>query len=482
MDANREKLLYAALMVAEAAWLYVLAALIGLVLQLGGAPLSWGIVTLLLGGAMLVGWVALGIRGETATLALLQGGLGLVVVYAAVAARSGDGFAGLQWTWVSELVQGGMPGRGVATAIFGAVFAIFLWRRGIMLITDDPAWEKLRRTFRIGVMVIAVALIVEIGAHRDIGARNVLFPFFAAALSGMAFGHLADAAGKRMLATWSKVIAAAVGGILTIGVLLGLAGSAYGGGPLRLMGVAAAAARDGLLWLVSLPLRWIVTGLFILMRWLRDLFGTPKPVRIEQPPGPFVPDATAVAEGGKTVGADIIELILTIIQYPLMMLVVLGILYLLIVVFRKWRGSERGEETVDRETIRDGVDPAHDLAALLARLWPGYGRQPRPGPEIWLYPQGQPGITEVFRLYFDYLSEAIRKGMKFQRSFTPTELVPHLSEALPGAPVSLMTERFNAACYGHEPTAPGVLADLEAGLRDATHPSASLDGRGRRGG
>ncbi|MBI2964581.1 MAG: hypothetical protein HYY34_00055 [Chloroflexi bacterium] len=468
MSAAKDRALYGALMVAEAAWLYVALALAGLMLQVGGSPLSWAAVTAIMAGAMLVGWLALGLKGETATLALLQGGAGLVVVYAAVAARSGDGIPGLQWTWVFDLVEGEMEGRAVVTAVASALGAIFLWRRGIGLVTDDPASDKLRRTFRAGVMVIAVALIVQIAAHRDIGAQNVLFPFFAAALAGMAFSQVADSAGRAAVAAWTKTIAAAVGIILLAGVLLGLAGSAYGGGPLRLLGTAAGAVRDGLLWLISLPLRWIVTGIFALMRWLRSLLGNAEPVSLEQPAAPFGNDPNAAVEGGRAAGAGIVEAILNVIQYPIMLLIVLAILYVLILAFRRWRRAEEDDEEVDRESIRGDADPGRDMAALLARLIPWRARGHRTPREVWHYPLGQPGISEVFKLYFDYLSAAVERGMRLDRHLTPIELNGDLSEALPGAPVDLMTARFNAACYGHEPTSQETLTDLAAGLRTAT--------------
>ncbi|MBM3958610.1 MAG: hypothetical protein FJ314_02400 [SAR202 cluster bacterium] len=471
MITTREKLLYAALWVADAAWLYVALAVFGLIVQIGGSPLSWPAVMGVLAGAMLVGWVAHGLKGETATLALLQGGVGLVVVYFVVAARSFDGFSGVQWYWVFELVNGRLSGASVATAIIAALAAILLWRRGIGLVTDDPASDRLRRTFRIGVMAIAVALIAQIATGRDIGAQHVLFPFFAAALAGMAFGQIAETTRRSAVGAWARVVALSVGIIMLLGVLLGLAGSAYGGGPLRLAGAGLGALRDGLLFLISIPLRWIVGGLFEFLRWLRSMFGgemTP----IQQPAAPLFGAPTPTAQTGEATGSGLVEAILNIIQYPVMMLLVLGILYLLVIVFRRVRKVDAGEETIDRESIRDQGNPRKDVASLLSRLLPGFAR-PKRTPEIWRYPLGQPGITEVFRLYFDYVSSAMRHGMELERHRTPAELGPLIMEALPGAPVALMTDRFNAACYGHEPTPPAMIAALEAGLEAAIQAAAS---------
>ncbi len=47
---------------------------------------------------------------------------------------------------------------------------------------------------------------------------------------------------------------------------------------------------------------------------------------------------------------------------------------------------------------------------------------------------------------------------------TPNERRESLSQALPGAHIELLTDRFNAACYGREPSDPGLIARLEQGL------------------
>ena len=49
---------------------------------------------------------------------------------------------------------------------------------------------------------------------------------------------------------------------------------------------------------------------------------------------------------------------------------------------------------------------------------------------------------------------------------TPNELRGAMARALPGAPVDLLTERFNAACYGREPSSAEVVSRLRAGRPD----------------
>jgi hypothetical protein len=58
--------------------------------------------------------------------------------------------------------------------------------------------------------------------------------------------------------------------------------------------------------------------------------------------------------------------------------------------------------------------------------------------------------------------------MEFDPAVTPLERVSALRRVLPEAPVESVTERFNAACYGREPTDQGTLAWLRSALEPAT--------------
>ena len=71
---------------------------------------------------------------------------------------------------------------------------------------------------------------------------------------------------------------------------------------------------------------------------------------------------------------------------------------------------------------------------------------------LWKCPEGEKGVAEVFMLYFDTLVYAMKRGMIFAPNVTPHERVSALNVFLPGAPIETVTSRFNAACYGAQPT------------------------------
>jgi len=88
---------------------------------------------------------------------------------------------------------------------------------------------------------------------------------------------------------------------------------------------------------------------------------------------------------------------------------------------------------------------------LLSSLIPGWLKRGKRR-SLWKWPEGEQGVAEVFLLYFDTLAHAIRRGMIFDPNVTPSERTSALAVFLPGAPVGAVTDRFNAACYGREPS------------------------------
>ena len=61
----------------------------------------------------------------------------------------------------------------------------------------------------------------------------------------------------------------------------------------------------------------------------------------------------------------------------------------------------------------------------------------------------------------------LSRGAVLESHLTPAEIEGRLVVALPGAQVDQITRRFEAACYGHEPTDVGLLNTLSASLDEA---------------
>ncbi|MEE8364098.1 MAG: DUF4129 domain-containing protein, partial [Dehalococcoidia bacterium] len=357
----------------------------------------------------------------------------------------------------------GSVGPGI---VFSLALALVLWRRGLSLSASGTPAETLRGVFRSGVVVLALLLLVEVWQDRDAGAWFLLVPFFAAGLGGLAVSELAPATGPgRGASFWGRLIAGAVGALLSIGVLSAVLGVLYGGTPLRLVGRGLGLVLEAGILLVSLPLGLLATVFMAILEWLKEQIGSePQPLNVPEVPAAEprgMPEAT-MNEGA---AHPLIDLIFDLLRYPLLLLLVIGITLFLIYGFRRIAGRRQRVRASSRESIRGDASAASDLAGLLRRLLPAFMRRQKDAERKRLYPAGQPGLTDVFLLYFRYLRAAVPRGHRPHESRTPNEARRGLADALPGAPVDLMTERFNAACYGNEPSSEDVVRRLRDGLR-----------------
>ncbi|MEX0762169.1 MAG: hypothetical protein WD208_03870 [Dehalococcoidia bacterium] len=464
MHNNRGRMIFACLSIAESALIYAALGILGVVFGFGGSPLPWLAVLALMSLGMLVGWATAGARGDLATLAMIQGGVGVVAVYVAMATSPSHG-GGFDMAWAVNLFGGDLQASQVAGSIFGLITATWLWRRAFTTIADRFPEERLMRDFRLGIAVIAVAVLTERISGEDLGTGILLVPFFAASLAGLAVARLPEEASGGAGGFWARIIAGSVVAVIGAGLALGLVGGLYGGGGVRLLYNGWGMIVDAMLWVLRYPLELVVYVMFAVLNWLRSMFSPEgEPTELEGPGG--LPESTpSVGQGGSEDASA--EAIVNVLQYPLLAITLIIVFIILALAFRKLVNREQSDRDEDRESIRGDADAAGDLARLFKRLLPSWLTGSGAAGLAWRYPEGDSGIVDVFRLYFDTLSLAVKRGMMFDPNLTPSERMPQLQAALPGVPVERVTERFNAACYGQEPTDPGTIQSLRDHLAEA---------------
>ncbi len=446
MSNNRGKIILGALAVSDSIWIYAIMAVAGLTIGLGGSPISWAALLAFYAFAMFVSWVFMGLRGSAAALAIMEGLVGLVAVYLTVAAGSFHADRSFDMAWAVKLAGADLDATAVVGAVFSLIALLLLWRRAVTVVADDFAGERLKSGFKRGIVIIAIAALAEQLASREVGIQLLLAPFFAASLAGLAVSRLPERGLGGKGVSWVRVIGAAVLALIAIGLGLGLLGGVYGINVLRLMFKGWGLFVDGMLWVLRYPLEVVVNLIMLILNWLRSMFGSEEPIEREM--GGGLPQS--ITEAADPAGENqLFETIFNIIQYPLLAIVLVGAFLVLALAYRRFTSGRRKEADEERESIQEDPDAAGDLLKLLAGLLPSWMKREREEERPWRYPEDEPGVAEVFILYFDYLSAAIANGMTFIPGVTPSERAPAMQAALPGAQVALVTEMFNAACYGH---------------------------------
>lgn len=464
MSDARTQVVFVALAVAESVTAYAILGMLGLMLGLGGSPLPWHFALMVYAGGLGAAWITGGIRGAPATLALVFGAVGLGVVYLAVSSATISVAGRYELNWLVRMLARDLTADEAVSIVIAAIACVLIWRRTSTLVRDaSDAAERLKSAFKRGLVILAIALIADEVASEPFGIATLLLPFFIATLTGLAIARLAD--DSPLTGAWVRVILVALAGFVGVGLIAGLAGSRYGSTGLSALYTAYGWLVDAVIWVLRWPLTLVGWLIALLIDFLRSLINAEPPEPQEQPAGQQgtqFPDPEPAANPAES---QWIEAILDALQWPLTILLPIVLLVVLALAYRRIIARRRRGDDIERESIRGEVEDVSywDLLRGLLPAWlTARGRRRH----LWRYPD-TPGIAGVFMLYFEMLQHSIERGMEFNARLTPMERQPLLESVLPGAPVSDITDRFNAACYGDLPTPDARVEQLRQQLETA---------------
>ena len=471
MSDWRNQVVFTAIAIAESVILFTIIAVISAGLSLQYAPLHWATVLFVYLAGMLTSWIVGGLRGGVGTVALIYGIGGLSTIYLTVATtRLEDGF-NFDLAWIYHLFNRDLAGEQVAALVIALIVTVVIWRRTSTIVRDDrDSPDHLKRIFKRGLVILAFGLIVDEFVSSPIGLAQLLIPYFVATLGGMAVARLpsdAPVAGGR----WAKIILVALGVFLGTGLIAGLLGGRYGSAGLSALFTLWGWTVDALLWVLRWPLLAIGWVIAKIIEFLQSFFGA-EPAEQEQQQGQGQRPEFPEREAAEMADNAWVEAVLDALQWPLTILLLFVVLLVVALAYRRIIRRLTREDCVERETIRDEVEEVSYLDLLKGLLPDWMTRRGKPR-HLWKYPE-EPGIKEVFMLYFETLEMALERGMEFNSHQTPTERQPVLEGVLEGAPITDITSRFNAACYGNVPTATAHVDTLRTRLTSSVE---ALDAR-----
>ena len=448
MSPTRDKLVTASLLLSESAWLVALMGILSFPFGATGSPMSWFAILTVMSVSLV--WVrALSMVTMPAILAYgLQMVAGVIVVFLTVASQVSPD-TGISLGWIATMTSGEAPESFILNALYGSFGGAALWWRGGHIGSADMPAEALSSSFRIGILVLAIAAVIDIAHHSDLNVFPMMFIFFASGVAGLIIAHMAptsqQAGGTR---AWTRIIGGLVGALVVLGMLFSL---------LREDVLAVIAAP--LLWVLEIlskvvfyviifPLAYIIDfitrGIFALLLWLR---GEPQQEReFAQPQGVGAFDGF----GRNGEGEPAALLLLQILQWSIVAAIIIGVLVLMALAFRR-RYRHRAEVADgQRESLIEGADLTYDFANLLFNMLPSRFRR-RSANRALRVPSDDPNIADVFRIYFGLLTLAEQRGHERHSSETPLEFRETLESIFPSALVRAATSAFTRACYGHHP-------------------------------
>ncbi len=464
MSTSRHSLILAAAAIVESVWLYALAAVFSLALALDGSPVSWGAAAGVMVASFLTARALSFVIMPAWTPYVVQLVVGMLTVHVALATQlAADGF--MDMGWLGALAGAESDSEYMRAAALGVAMSLLLWWRGGRIASAEAPAETLSFAFKIGLMALSFGAVVDTLHPADLGVFPLIFIFFAVGLTGLSVGRILQSANRPITQkSWLKVIAGAVAVVVGAGLLASLLQR----GALELIARPLAWLADGLvtviLYAILLPLIFIfsllATGLLEILR----RFANEEPER-ETPEslGGFQDMMQGLREQAESNDPAIW---MDILGWAALALVAVVILAILARAFRRGFRWRRVDQEGERETLSEDVDPALDLARLLMGLVPDRLRRRKAERGLRL-PDDDPGVVDVFRLYFGMLSAADAKGMPRSESETPTEYRKTLARAFPAPLADAVTAAFNRACYGREPTSAERIAEMRREMENS---------------
>jgi len=459
MSALRGIWTLAATTVADSLWVFPVLGVFGLATNQGGSTLSWfGVLTILVCGIAVGRWLV-ATHGSSPHTYMTLGAGGLAAVFLGIAAILQKPSHAWDLGWFYRLSQGDVSGPEVITMVVSLICIAALWHRAIKIADEPTPDERLRNTFRNGTLALSVVLVVEFAASVDLYAADCLVPFFAICLGGLAFMHKPKEA--EMARSWAKIAGGTILVIVAAGFLFALLGGQISGGLLRFLGVAWSHFLVAAAWILDLVLGPILELFFAFIEAIKPEGGG-RQVPVQRPNLDW--ERIEVGEA-----APFVDAVVAFLRFPLIALFLYLLIRFLMSAHRKWNTTARHLPIdVEHERVEHQGDTLSDLAKVLENLTPDWLRRRRK--HSWIIPEDRPGITEIFRLYFNIVDIARARGYEWNAGRTPSERVVELESILPGFPVRELTACFNAACFGNIPADRETIAKLEdaaAALRDA---------------
>ena len=330
------------------------------------------------------------------------------------------------------------------------------WLRAVTVAQHEFTYGLVLFSFSIGLLVVVFAMLFGQASNVHDRINYSALPFFLSGLFALSLLQLrrAEASDPNFArGPWLPVMLGTIGALAVVSAALGFFPLGFFFWALRPIGLLLLRALDIVIYLIALPIGWLVT--FFITRILgRSTFEWPTPQQA----------ATGAAEEVQQQGdrSGFVEFLLLVFQFLFVLAVLAVIGYILYRVFLYLRRPSKREMDAPESVEREG-----SIGEDLNALWRGLlGRFNRARPPV-REPDLSDGARRVRRLYLDLLDDAEGRGVARPAPATPHEFSPTLTRTYADPAPDRLSDRFAAARYGRvEPTREEV-QELERGVNAA---------------
>ena len=450
MNSSQDRLIFTALIFSESIWLYVIYSMLGILAGVGNSPIPWGACVILYASSMCCSRGVSFLRINNFVAFVIQAMIGSILVYVTVGYVNIPDQAAFSISWIKGIGEWEYSDGEVGVVlVLGFLFSAFSWLKGGLSSGTDFPLESLSRSFRVGILVLAVGAVVDAFHPSNLGLKFLMLLFFVFSLSGLAVGRIRPSVGSiASRRFWLKVIGLVVALIGGFGVFFSFIRPEILEAIASPITIVIGWIGKVFIYVVVIPIAYLAEYLIKGLLWM---FGNPisaeeyvsrqgvsfelgMPARQIAQPG---------VEDTSSIFAEIFEI--SIILLGVFLLVsILGFAF-----SRRVRWLRKPLES-DRVISPEKIDPLKDFLRLARGLLPSLSKSSA-GSKVFNLPEGINEDTKsVLEYYYRMLDKGKRNGIERTIDSTPTEMVKLLSTVFRYEAVFEITHSFIQVCYGRK--------------------------------
>ena len=446
----QDRLVTLAFILSETVWIYAIYSVIGLLTGLDRSPVPWLSCLVLYGSSLYLsrGIGLLKIRPSISF--CTQMFCGALLVYLLVGITSIPDGIGFDLTWIGGLDEWGFKfGEPTHLVVSAFVMSSIVWLRGGLSGASDFPMESLIFSFRIGVLILAVCVIVDMFHSSNLHLNLLMLLFFASSLGGLAIGRIIPGILPKIKGIrWATIILGMVDCVLGVGAFFSSLGNEFLSYISRPLITLLSWVGIVIIYAIVVPLAYLVE---YILRGLRWVLGSPDPSEDPLQPLSQFGLGEAVQEMVVQTGDKEPSILAGIVE---VLAISLGIFVVLVVLGLAFKRRVRWVRTIPDESrfdLSEDVGLMDDLLRLAKNLVPEFVNK-RGKMGYGIPPDVDEGTRETLLSYYKMLNLGETKGVNRRYDMTPDEMIPHLSNVFRPSSVVGLTGAFVSACYGSSGT------------------------------
>ncbi len=463
MNSYQSKIVALCLILSDSVWLYSIFAVIGVIISLERSPLAYGACFTAYASSLYITKLLNLLNLRFSIAVVLQMLSGAVICYSLIGLSNIPDEQGFSMSWGLNLDQWNYENGEIGLSIaLATLMSAFMWIKGGLSGSNDFLLEALFSTFKIGIIVMAFTVTIDIFHVADLSMSTLMYFFFAASLSGLAIGRIKPSSDiDKPNFGWLRIISLLVVAVISVGVVFASLSKDLLGTVSSPITTLISWIAMGIVYLVAIPIIYLIQFMVKVFSWVLGDSNLPdQPAQQQQPLG-----LGNVLEG--LANAPVSEepsVVMQYFEYAAIFILITILILVLGIAFRRINRQQKISEAGIKSEIEGSEGSMSDLLDIAKRLL--RRRDSRVKKDFVIPEHLDDNSKSILGSYYQLLYLSSKNGMDKSSFTTPKEFQPFLYGIFDVGIVKKITNAFARVCYGGQIPSAGEAAEVTKLMED----------------